>query len=535
MATFLPMPDDYGDGLTDEERKRFLESFAPSPIHTGAVTRGVQGFAPVGSLAPMRADSTATPASRPPAVDSDLMRRFAEAQQVETRGDTLGTLGASLDNYARLYVGLPERQVPRSTRSPTSSVLEAEGLAAKQRATARQQELDAVNLDKTRAETQRAQAAAKSTEAEAKREAALADPKSRESAALRETAAALLVDQYGKPTIPPEKLATMSGQEIRESLKFGTSRLNADAQAFIGQQRVNNEQRANEVAAWLRKEGLETQYDIAALMAELRESEGQKNRELQEVLAKYKVDTEKEKSARERGEKLAEREVGGFEFLPGRTPSHEGAKIMAAAAVQIGRIEGALANLRSLYAQHGTELFGTKAGLMESEFMAITNAARVMNDMGVPNGKDYEMLAKELQDPTTLRDLFTSKGRNLAKMDLMGQRMQNLANITAKVYGYRRESPRTGTASNPARSNPTYETPSGKPVEVDDLPQGKPQGAAAPAATPPASKVRTSAPPSGKIRIHDKTAKKGEGYYFVTPKRFKELQGRDAERWEEIP
>lgn len=302
----FPMPDDAPlASLSDEDRKRLLEEYAPSPIHTGAVTRGTQGFAPLpmprGALMP---DRPALTSARAPS-DDEAFADFARAQSRDETLSGLSHVGSLLDGFARDYVGLgPNRNVTgKPTRSATEAFLERRGVLQQEANRKRQQELDAVNLDKTRAETTKAQASAAATEADAKREALLADPKSAESAALRETATALLVDQYGKPTIRPEKLAGMSGVQIREALKFGTSRLNADAQAFIGQQRANNDQRFNELTAALRAEGIKSAETIAQMMIDSREGEGAKNRALEAELAKMRAEVEAAKSERERGVK----------------------------------------------------------------------------------------------------------------------------------------------------------------------------------------------------------------------------------------
>jgi hypothetical protein len=191
-------------------------------------------------------------------------------------------------------------------------------------------------------------------------------------------------------------------------------------------------------------------------------------------LAAAEAKRAEEKAAKERAheEKVGQLQVGGFTFAPERLPSPDAAKQMKEVAIQRAKIQTGLGRLRDMYAQHGTELFGDKAGEMESEFTAITTALRVMNDMGVPNGRDYEFLAKELADPTTWKDLFTSKGRNLTKLDTLSRRVDDNVSATASVLGYSadRPKPRAGTRDNPAPSNPTrpdidLEAPPGAPTK----------------------------------------------------------------------
>jgi hypothetical protein len=145
-----------------------------------------------------------------------------------------------------------------------------------------------------------------------------------------------------------------------------------------------------------------------------------------------------EKAAKERAheEKVGQLQVGGFTFAPERLPSTDAAKQMKDVAIQRAKIQRGVSRLKDLYAQHGTELFGGKAGEMESEFTSITTALRMMNEMGVPNGRDYEFLAKELADPTTWKDLLTSKDRNLTKLDTLSRRVNDTVSDTAEVLGY---------------------------------------------------------------------------------------------------
>lgn len=483
---FFAMPTEYEEGagedpladLTDEQRKRFLEEFNPSPVHTGAMTRGAQGFAPLpsprGALAP---DREGLVASAPPPAD-DLMSRFMAAQQKGAGNAAFANLGGRLDNYARVFAGIPERQVETDAvrARPAQELMQAEGLKQQERQRTRQTELDAVSLDKTRAETTKAQASARATEADEKREAALADPKSPESASLRDTASALLKDSRGESMIPHDKLEAMSGVQIRDALKFGTSQINAESMAGYRQAQLEQQGEQSRRDAALRAEGLAIQEYIANLNVDSAEARAEAERDLREKLAKMDAEAKVQAAGRERGEKLGERAVGGFEFNEGRTPSPDGAKKMAAVAEQSRKIQRGLGRLRELYKQYGTELFKEHAGEMESEFTSVTTALRIMNEMGVPNGRDYEFLAKELADPTAWRDLFTSTGRNLSKLDVLTRRVDDSVGITADVYGYRRAgggATKTGTAANPAPPGGTYESlPSPalparpKPVEV---------------------------------------------------------------------
>lgn len=229
-----------------------------------------------------------------------------------------------------------------------------------------------------------------------------------------------------------------------------------------------------------------------------------------------------EKAAKERAheERVGQLQVGGFTFAPERLPSPDAAKQMKEVAIQRAKIQTGLGRLRDMYAQHGTELFGDKAGEMESEFTAITTALRVMNDMGVPNGRDYEFLAKELADPTTWKDLFTSKGRNLTKLDTLSRRVDDNVSATASVLGYSadRPKPRAGTRDNPAPSNPTpdidLEAPGQAPAQTQ-----QPKVPVAP--------KRGKPPPPGHVIL-----RKSDGVYYNVPeKRAQQLLKTKSDTW----
>lgn len=428
------------DGLTDEERKRFLESFAPGPVATGPVTRGAGGFSPlpVSQAAPAVPTWTEGVSSRGPSPEeeeADFMRRFVAAQRRGETLDALNALGHGFGADASLIAGTGVNTVTRDTslrNRDVDALMARRGVEQQRRAQQRQQTADAVALDKTRAETEAAQARARATSAEEAREAALADPKSPESVAMRATATELL-----KGRLSPDALASMSGVQIRDALRFGTSAMNAEALAGYRGQMLDIQQQNAASDRALRAEALRQGWDIAQLTADQREYLAKFEAEQREKLAKLEADARIAASEREHAIKMEEREVGGFDFYEGRTPSLDSAKKMADVAKQSMAIKRALTNLRDLYSKHGTELFGKYAGDMESEFGAITTALRILREMGVPNGRDYEMLEKEIADPTTWRDLFTSKGRNLSKMNRFSQRIDDTVSDTAYVYGYR--------------------------------------------------------------------------------------------------
>lgn len=151
-----------------------------------------------------------------------------------------------------------------------------------------------------------------------------------------------------------------------------------------------------------------------------------------EEIAKLKIDA----TGTQHAQKLAERGVGGWEFDPADPPSTEGAKKMAEVSVAQDELLGSLDRLEDMYSRAGTEIQGPDAGVMSSEWMNITNRLRTVNEMGVPNGADYLMLGKQIEDPTTLRNLTTSKARGLAQLRTLRDQVRRKVEATARAYKY---------------------------------------------------------------------------------------------------
>src|SRR5690606_29012012 len=120
-------------------------------------------------------------------------------------------------------------------------------------------------------------------------------------------------------------------------------------------------------------------------------------------------------------------------------PSADAAKKMADVSLAAVNARRGIAKLRDLYAKHGTELTGAVSGEMGAEWKAVTDQLRNIGNMGVRNGKDYEMLALELPNPTEASDLTRSKSRVLSVLDTVAKRMDDTVDATAYTYKYQRE------------------------------------------------------------------------------------------------
>ena len=422
-----------------------------------------------------RSQKTSPAAAAPTATDADFNARRAAASRTALVNDVLSGATEGFDRATEWIAG-PGPGVRARDRNAVANAEAAFAKSEEERRLLAQRAADkpladarkAAELEKLKADTAKAKAATITAEGDAAYEAALRDINSPETQAMREYAVSM---SGGKLT----NAANLNGLQLREAVKTATSQLNAEAMAGIQRDRLTQSAKDAAASRALAIRSLELQ--IEAL--ETRNENARLDREQAKELAgkKYELERLKIEAAKDNKEaantfKMGEREVGGFRIKEGRVPSADSAKQLRDLAIESGKIEYSLKRLDDLYAKHGTELFGRYAGEMESEFMAISNALRVMNNMGVPNGRDYEMLEKELADPTTRKSFFTSRGRTQAKLKALGDRVRNTVDMSADKMGYERE----GAVPRVA--------PSGSMVDVDNLPTNNPAPAAQAAPRP---------------------------------------------------
>ncbi|QSQ14042.1 hypothetical protein [Myxococcus landrumensis] len=217
-------------------------------------------------------------------------------------------------------------------------------------------------------------------------------------------------------------------------------------------------------------------------------------------------DARREEREEKRRLTLAEREVGGFDFVnPESPPSVDAAKKMAAVVTARDAITGSLGRLQNLFDEHGTEIAGPVASQMESEWKNITDQVRMLSDMGVPNGRDYEMLAKQIPQTVGLGASTTANKTIGVKFDTLRQQVDDLVGSTAKAYKYKP----IGSPSAPA------DAPLPPRQESSRVPQStpKPEGWRPPPDGTPL--------PEGKVKI-EHTGTKAK--FMVSTKRWADLQ-----------
>lgn len=174
--------------------------------------------------------------------------------------------------------------------------------------------------------------------------------------------------------------------------------------------------------------------------------------------------------------KMSERNVGGYTFDPANPPSVDGAKQMAHITTARDEVNAGLDNLEQKIRENGSEMFGTTAGDMASNWMNITNRLRNLNQMGVPNGKDYEMLAKQLVDPTSMAAMTTSNARMLQQIRTLRRQMGQTVDATAKSYKF---TPAGGQQAAPPSGDMVTiippPAPDGTPRSPKHVPRGEAQ------------------------------------------------------------
>lgn len=283
------------------------------------------------------------------------------------------------------------------------------------------------------------------------------DPASPESKRAQMLVRATLGDKFSD-----DEIAQITEADAESALKYGT---------LSGQREVTREghlasteratadrtQRAAQFAEMMGFRWADMSQDDR--LALLRLADSQAGREATATAAATKREGE-----------LAERNVGGFDFDPQNPPSTDASKQMAQVAIQSKTISQGLDALEKLYNQSGTEIVGATAGTMGAEWKNLTDMLRNISNMGVPNGKDYEMLALQLENPTEIRSLTTSKARGMAQMKAVRDQIRRLVSATAEAYKFRpveqarrvqpARAPVATTLPKDAGGQPTLETPS---------------------------------------------------------------------------
>lgn len=113
-----------------------------------------------------------------------------------------------------------------------------------------------------------------------------------------------------------------------------------------------------------------------------------------------------------------------------------------------------ISQLKSLVANKGSfEVGGSTAGEMQSLATGIRLRAKEAEELGVLNGKDYQIITELIPETGNISALFTSDKTALKKLDIALQRAQNGVRATTQARGY--ESEAILTAKEWLKQNPT--------------------------------------------------------------------------------
>lgn len=157
-----------------------------------------------------------------------------------------------------------------------------------------------------------------------------------------------------------------------------------------------------------------------------------------------------ERAGTARQAKLTEKrnaaEVTGWELPPGAPPPREAdvSKLRDAGADYMTMTQN-LRDVQELYNRYGTEVLPTEAraamtSLVNSLRMSAKNKA--MYDLGVLNGRDFELISKSIPDPTnpksSVLDFFSGDKDIATKFKTLGLDMTRRYENKHKAFGYRK-------------------------------------------------------------------------------------------------
>jgi hypothetical protein len=182
-----------------------------------------------------------------------------------------------------------------------------------------------------------------------------------------------------------------------------------------------------------RADQLKAQMEDHRLSREQKGELARQHAQLMMTLKSFGVDTMNSK----REHVLAERAIPTYRFRKGVEPSAAAAKKMQDAMTSKMVIDGGLDAIKMMFKQHGRKVLpdGERARL-ESETMNIINELRQFNKMGVPNGRDYEMLAKQLSEATGASSYTKFDDHYIQQLKSLRGQLKRKMDATAFASGY---------------------------------------------------------------------------------------------------
>lgn len=149
---------------------------------------------------------------------------------------------------------------------------------------------------------------------------------------------------------------------------------------------------------------------------------------------------------------MDERAVGGLEFQEGRLPAKADAQALKSTVEAVRAIDNSLRRMEDVFGQKGAEFgFGSdRAASVQAREDAILAMKEVAN-LGVLNGRDYEILSRLLPDPNSTRGVL-APGDIKSQFDEFRRQLASKLAASADARGYRITDP--SLPGGPARNGP---------------------------------------------------------------------------------
>lgn len=161
----------------------------------------------------------------------------------------------------------------------------------------------------------------------------------------------------------------------------------------------------------------------------------------------YRHQQESDRILRDRQDKIEKVSVPGFDIQEGILPSSTDAEALKKAAQNADVIKTQLADLHGLVTEYGTEYgFGDHQARMQNDAERIKLNLKELENLGVLNGPDVEVLNRSFMNPTDLSNQFRSNKTILNSFDNFGNYLDQRVDSTAKARGYKRQG---NSSSNP--------------------------------------------------------------------------------------
>lgn len=148
---------------------------------------------------------------------------------------------------------------------------------------------------------------------------------------------------------------------------------------------------------------------------------------------------------------LEEREVGGYDFAPGRIPSKDNAKKFTDAVTAVNGMRGDLDALEENFKAKGTEsFFGADQARQSAARESILLQLKELQNLGVLNGRDYEILSRIVPDTSSPMAMLSNNTTLAAQFGEFRRQLENRLQAGAGAMGYAKKGGQTGAPTSAA-------------------------------------------------------------------------------------